>query len=189
MANLLDPGTYRARSVEGALGQTSKGKEQVAVKFDLLDFPGQSITWFGFFTEATTNSTFKALRTAGWKGTDLSELSDLSNPDAPEVYLVIEHETYEGKKTAKVRWVNSAGGLALKARLEPEQAKAFAARMRDQLAAFDAASKQNGGTPARAAQRRAEDDGPPLSELDRQAAEQGGGGGPDDIPFAPFPNW
>ncbi len=180
MANLLEAGTYRARALDAALGSTSKGKEQVAVKFDLLDFPGQSITWFGYFTEATTNSTFRALRTAGWKGSDLSDLSDLSNPEGPEVYLVIEHETYENKKIAKVRWVNSAGGMALKSRLEPDQAKAFAAKMKDQVAAFDAAAKMNGGAAPRAAKRQGSDDGPPRELLDEQAGQQGGA---DDIPF------
>ncbi len=187
MTTLLDPGTYRARSIDGALGTTSKGKEQVAVKFDLLDFPGQSITWFGYFTDATTNSTFRALRTAGWKGQDLSDLSDLQNPEGPEVWLVIEHDTYEGKTTAKVRWVNSAGGLAMKNAMEVDQAKTFAARMREKVAAFDAAAKQNGSavTPASASARNGartarRDDGPPLEELDRQAS---GAPSDDEIPF------
>lgn len=150
----LAPGTYRARSIEGALGVTSGGKEQVAVRFDLLDFPGQTITWFGYFTEKTTDSTFRALRTAGWAGSDLSDLSDLADPEGPEVWLVIEHETYENKTSARVRWVNSAGGMALKSPLLGDQAKAFAARMRERVAAFDALSNQQakpGAAPARAA--------------------------------------
>lgn len=143
MAEILEAGTYRARAVEGVLSFTQGGKEQVAVKFDLLDFPGKTITWFGYFTDATTNSTFRGLRTAGWKGGDLSDLSDLSNPEGPEVYLVIEHEKYKDKVYAKVRWVNGAGGPKLSG-MATDQAKAFAARMRDQLAAFDAAAKQAG---------------------------------------------
>jgi hypothetical protein len=179
MANTLEAGTYRACALEGALGLTNTGKEQVAVKFDLLDFPGQTITWYGYFTDNTTQSTFRGLRTAGWKGSDLSDLSDLSNPAGPEVYLVIERETYQGKTTAKVRWVNSAGGLALKNAMVPEQAKAFAARMRDQLAAFDAVAKESGGAaPARHART---DDGPPIEHLDRRAREEGYD--PDNIPF------
>lgn len=184
MTTLLDPGTYRARALEGALGTTSKGKEQVVVKFDLLDFPGQTIAWFGYFTDATTSSTFRALRTAGWLGQDLSDLSDLSNPENPEVWLVIEHDTYEGKTSAKVRWVNSAGGLSLKNALAPEQAKAFAARMREKVAAFDAAAKLTGGSAPTTTRRRAEDDGPPLDELERQSGGAPGGGFEDDpIPF------
>lgn len=176
MTDILEAGTYRARAAEGALGLTQAGKEQVAVKFDLLDFPGKTITWFGYFTDATTNSTFRALRTAGWKGADLSDLSDLSNPEGPEVYLVIEHETYKDKKVAKVRWVNSAGGLALKNAMVPDQAKAFAARMRDQLSAFDAAAKQAGG----GAKNGKPSDEPPVEHLDKRASEELRD---DEIPF------
>jgi hypothetical protein len=141
MAEILAAGNYRARAIEGALSFTNTGKEQVAVRFELLDFPQQTITWFGYFTENTTQSTFRALRTAGWRGEDLSDLSDLAREDRPEVLLAVEHEKYKDKTYAKVRWVNSATGPALKASMPPDQAKAFAARMRDQLAAFDAVSK------------------------------------------------
>jgi hypothetical protein len=141
---MLDAGNYRARAIEAALGETETGKEQVAVQFTLLDLEGQTITWYGYFTDKTLETTFKALRTAGWKGQDLTDLTDLCAPaETPEVTLVVEHETYtnpesgESKTRARVRWVNGTGGLALKKALDPNKAKAFAARMRGQLAAFD----------------------------------------------------
>lgn len=137
MAQIIEAGTYRARAVEGALGETSTGKEQVAVVFELLDVQ-QRITWYGYFSDKTLESTFKALRTAGWRGQDLSDLSDLSREDAPEVNLVVEHEAdQKGTVRARVRWVNSTGGVGLKAALAPDKAKAFAARMKGALAAFD----------------------------------------------------
>ncbi len=178
MAEILEAGNYRARARDAQLGFTKGGKEQVGVKFDLLDFPGKQITWFGYFTENTTQSTFRALRAAGWKGQDLSDLSDLQSPEGPEVLLVVEHETYEGKKIAKVRWVNGASGPALKAAMPPDQAKVFAARMRDQLAAFDAATKQvapENGTPA------AKGDEYDPERLEQRAREEAGG--IDKIPF------
>jgi len=180
MADILEVGNYRARAVEGALGLTQGGKEQVAVKFSLLDFAGKTITWFGFFTENTTQSTFRALRTAGWRGQDLADLADLSNPENPEVLLVIEHETYKDKVTAKVRWVNSAGGLALKNAMAPEQAKTFSARMREQVAAFDAATKQ-GAPPSNGAKGGDEHD---PERLEARAQEEASAGKTyDDIPF------
>jgi hypothetical protein len=151
---MLDAGTYRARAIEAALGETETGKEQIAVQFQLLDLEGQQITWYGYFTEKTLETTFKALRTAGWKGQDLTDLSDLCAPaETPEVHLIVEHETYENPQTgetktrARVRWVNGTGGLALKKALDPNKAKAFAARMRGQIVAFDRSSgapKANG---------------------------------------------
>jgi hypothetical protein len=177
---MLDAGTYRAHAIEAALGETDSGKEQIAVRFKLLDVEGQEITWYGYFTEKSTEITLKALRTAGWKGSDLMDLSDLCAPDStPEVYIVVEHETYEGKTSAKVKWVNGAGGLALKKALDPNKAKTFAARMRGQIAAFD----RSAGTPKPApARQQPDDDGPPMDHLESQA-----GGAPglsdDEIPF------
>lgn len=185
MANLLDAGTYRARSISAALGTTNGGKPQVAVKFSLLDFPGESITWFGYFTESTENSTLRALRTAGWTGEDLSDLAELQNPEGPEVWLVIEHETYENKTRAKVRWVNSAGGLAMKNAMEGDAAKTFAARMKDKVRAFDAVAKATGGKPApKPAPRTSGTDleDVPQEHLDQRAREETGGKF-DDIPF------
>lgn len=138
----MENGTYKAKAIGGGLGETSKGAEQVAVEFSLLDegFNGWRITWFGFFTEKTTESTIRALRTCGWQGTDLTDLTGI---DTNEVLLVIENETYDGKTSPKVRWVNPlGGGLALKNPMAPDKAKAFAARMRAQIAAVDATSGQ-----------------------------------------------
>ncbi|WP_242394826.1 hypothetical protein [Anaeromyxobacter oryzisoli] len=195
MAQLIDEGTYRARALEGALGETSTGREQVAVRFALLDFEPRTITWYGYFTDATTESTFRALRTAGWRGQDLSDLSDLSREDAPEVHLVVEHEVDpQGKfpTRARVRWVNSTQGIGLKEQLAPDKAKAFAARMKGALLAFDRANGASSSAPApssRAAQARPparpqprgappRDEMVPQELLERQAGEQG-----DDIDF------
>ncbi len=170
---MLDAGTYRAKAIEAALGETETGKEQVAVRFQLLD-SAEQITWFGYFTEKTTESTFRALRTAGWKGQDLMDLADLCAPaETPEVNLVVEHETYTNPETgqtktqAKVRWVNGTGGLSLKKALDPNKAKVFAARMKGQLAAFD----RSAGTPKPTAAPHAAD------------AEPSPFSGGEDIPF------
>ena len=160
---MLDAGTYRAQAIEAALGETDTGKEQVAVRFRFLDVEGE-ITWYGYFTDKTLETTFKALRSAGWKGQDLMDLSDLCAPaSTPEVYLVIEHEEYEGKTRARVRWVNGAGGIALKKALDPNKAKAFAARMKGQIAALDAAV----GTPKPPTQKPSNENGrrPPLDDI------------------------
>jgi hypothetical protein len=136
---MLDAGTYRARAVQWGLGETKAGKEQVAVEFVILDVdgtPGQHITWYGHFSEAALPLTVAALRACGWAGLDLSVLEGL---DTNEVELVIEHDTYEGKTNAKVRFVNvpRTGGALLKAPLDDAKKKAFAARMRGAIAAME----------------------------------------------------
>lgn len=132
-------GVYRARAVSGGLGETSTGKEQVAIECELMDSEGvvgPHITWFGYFTEKTTESTLRALRTFGWVGDDLANLTGI---ETNEVSLVIENEEYEGRVTPKVRWVNApgGGGIGLKAPLAPDRAKSFAAKMRAAVRAFD----------------------------------------------------
>lgn len=168
---------YRARATLWDLGETSTGKEQVAVEFVILTEGAdvERITWFGYFTEDTVDRTIESLRICGWTGTDLAELQGL---EANEVELVIEDDTYEGKTRAKVRWVNKPGGLALKAPLSGERKKAFAATMRDRVKAFDASA----GAPKPKATTA------PRNGAGRPPPHIGEAGGPppmsdDDIPF------
>lgn len=140
---LLPEGRYRAKATEGALGESSNGNPQVAVCCELLDaeYAGREITWFGSFSKnkgqgkkTPLERTIETLRTFGWEGDDLSDLTGI---DANEVNLVVEHEEYpegSGDWQAKVKWVNR-GGLALKAPMSPESAKAFAAKMRGEVIA------------------------------------------------------
>lgn len=179
---MIAAGFYKAKAVTWALGETSTGKEQVAVEFALFDeegVEGPHMTWFGYFTDNTTESTLKALRTCGWVGTDLSDLQGL---DANEVQLVIEHETYDGKTRAKVRWVNPVGqgGLALKSQMDGAKAKAFAAKMRSRIAAFDQSAAVRPSAPSSVAMPAASrarsgvlsPEPPPFAES-----------APEDIPF------
>lgn len=124
------------RMVYARFGTTGEGpneKKQVVVTFKLTsgEAAGQTISWFGFFTEKTWERTVKALRSCGFRGDDLSELTTqvLSN----EVNLVIEHEEWEGKVRAKVAWVNGTGGVALKNPMKQDDLKRFAAMMKGRV--------------------------------------------------------
>lgn len=142
---MIPEGTFKARATEGALGWTSKGKEQVAVNFVLLegDAEGSQVTWYGYFSDKTQDGTIKSLRACGWLGDDLSDLTGI---DANEVWLVIEHEENEqdGSVRARVRWVNGGGGVQMKERMDADQARAFAARMKG---AVLAQRSKSGGAP------------------------------------------
>lgn len=156
----LSNGKYRAKAKEWTLGEAGdKGTPEVAVYFVFTDseLAGQGITWHGFLTDAAADRTIQSLRYCGWTGDDLSNLTGL---DANEVELVIENETYEGKTYLRVQWVNKPGGLAVKAPMTGDKAKAFAASMRDRIRALDAA----GGVkrqPAAAKNSRPAQSGPP----------------------------
>lgn len=135
---MIDPGTYMARATGAELGYTSGGKEQLAIAFSLVDQPGQRITWYGgFSTEINGNAkkspcerTFETLRTCGWQGDDLSDLSGI---EENEVEIVIDIEADQnGVGRNRVKWVNApgGGGPAMKNVMPPDQKKAFAAKMK-----------------------------------------------------------
>jgi hypothetical protein len=149
---MISAGRHKARAVEGALGMTGTGKEQVGVMMEITagEHAGETITWYGFFTEKTIERTMESLRHMGWSGDDLSDLTGI---DANEVTIVIEHETGDdGKERARVKWVNAGGGgLAMRDVMDADAAKAFAQRMKGaaiasrQAMGAPPAQRSNGG--------------------------------------------
>ncbi len=178
----LANGRYKAKAQTWGLGETSSGKEQVAVLFELkAEEPainGLRITWYGYFTEATLETTIKALRACGWRGNDLLELEEANcGVDTNEVELVVENEQEldaQGQPAVdqsgqpvmrpKVRWVNTLGGLALRTPLQGDKAKAFAARMKASILALEQGKPKPAGQARPAAGRQPEP--PPHSDLD-----------------------
>jgi hypothetical protein len=160
---MIANGVYRARAIQGALGQASTGKDQVAVEFELLTegMEGQHITWFGYFTDPTWERTVESLRTCGWQGDDLSDLTGLGSS---EVDLVIEQEEYDGKIYARVKWINKPGGMSLKAPMSPERAKQFASEMKGRILSL----KKNGAAkPAAKSATGRTVEPPPHADSDR----------------------
>lgn len=129
---MIQPGRYKAKAIEWKLGMTSTGKEQIGVLFQLED--GSAITWYGYFTENTTERTLESLEYMGWDGNDITNPQGL---DTNEVQLVVEHETGDdGKTYAKVRWVNRiGGGLAMKEELTGGALMSFKQRMQGAILA------------------------------------------------------
>jgi hypothetical protein len=171
----------RARAINAAVGRASTGTHQIAIEFEFLDEAG-GITYYGPLTDAAFEYTMKAIRAAGFVGDDFSDLTSLCDGSAPEVFLVIGPDEYEGKVTRKVKFINSAGGLALKDALQGDDLSNFAKRMKGKIVAFD----RSAGTPKPAPRTNGQTHrGAPDSE----PSPFTGGSGGDDIPFAPFSNF
>lgn len=164
----------RARAINAAIGKAGTGTHQIAIEFEFLDETG-GITYYGPLTDKALEYTMKAIRTAGFEGDDLSDLSSLTG-ETPEVMLVIGPEEYEGKVTRKVKFINSMGGLALKDALQGDDLSAFAKRMKGKIVSLERGQAKP--------QRRASSTGDE-NDPDRLAARahEETGGGPDDIPF------
>lgn len=126
-------GIYQMRATDSDLGYTqgsdgSPPAPQVAVLMEFVDGPYKSLTltWYGFFTDKTKASTFRALRTLGWQGDDLSDLSTVRG-EAP---CTIQVDTdLQGVPRANIRFIGG-GALAMKNTMSDEQKKAFAASMK-----------------------------------------------------------
>jgi hypothetical protein len=162
-------GKFKARAKTGlwGLGATSSGNKEVAVLFDILDESAEysSLTWRGYLSDAAFERTIESLRICGWEGDDLSKLEGL---DKNEVELVVEEEEYEGKIQTKVRWVNRLGSLSIKAPLEGDQLKSFAAAMQSRIRALDASKgkKTNGASKPSSPPPSGPPEPPPLTDAD-----------------------
>ncbi len=132
--NLIPAGTYRAHAGEKVLGYTTKMTPQVAVQcvIDTPGFEGKSITYYGYLSDGAYEYAIKSLRAMGFEGDDISDLSTVGkNPFS----IVVQHEEYEGKISAKVVFVNS-DGVAVKNVMGADEAKKFAASMRSKIASL-----------------------------------------------------
>lgn len=164
MMNLQD-GNYRARAIAHEYGVTSKGNDMVAVTYELLDKERMMMTWYGYFTDATIERTYKALRHSGWDGRDLLGLDGLGDT---EVELVVVNETYEGKTRPRVNFVNpvGAGRGAVSNPLDQGGQEAFKRRVAGKIAAIQAKLNDR-----------------PAAAPAPAAAAPAPAGGIDDLPF------
>lgn len=179
-------GTYKGRVTDGLLGQGKK-EEDVELVLTCEVKVGEEtgrLAYRGYFTDKATEHTFKALRAAGYKDGDLLPLYEegawaKAVPKPPEVEFVIQQEPdmeYDESGAlvakldaagnpltrARIRWINAGGAIGVRTPLTVDKAKLFSAKMKAQLAAFDARNRQpkNNGAPPR------DNEPPPPTDLD-----------------------
>jgi hypothetical protein len=196
---MISIGSHRARATAGTFGG-KPGKEQVEVKFEIIDGPdtGQSISWFGFFhgkdpekAKANARRATESLLHSGWDG-EFTE--DLVFAPA-EVTIVVEHdrivkdgnivldESGEPKLRAVVRWVNAlGGGLVMKERMDRAGLAEFRKRM---MGTVIDVRKSMGPSQQAANGSRYGTSGHGASAKHTGTPEQGFGGGvdEDEVPF------
>ncbi len=149
----IQPGTYRAQAIKGSakLGKSNTGTEQVGVQLALLDADGvetdYTIGWYGYFTDGTFDRTIESLRNMGWQG---DNLADLSTVGSKACEIVVDFEEYQGRRSLKVKFINSAGRrtVAMKNEMDAGAAAAFAARMRGQVVAANGGKASRTATPS-----------------------------------------
>jgi hypothetical protein len=128
-------------------------KAQVVIGFRIIDEDGPDrghmIAYYGGLADAKEGKekgpydwTLEALRAIGWEGCELLELPELAFKGLLKtpVGIVVDHEEWEGKWRAKVKFVNRLGGAIVKRPMSGDNLKALSARMKDRLKA-DAAKR------------------------------------------------
>jgi len=168
-------GTYLARAIEGVLCRTSTGKENVAVQLEILEGPhvGKRFVWNGYLSEAAKLRTFDSLFFMGWDGKPTAQLNGIT---ANEVEASLEQDTYEGKTTTKVAWVNKPG-LSVRFPMNDQEASTLFASMAADIR--ESAARAGRRVPAQPQPARAQSNGyeRPRQAPPPQQQEHG------DIPF------
>jgi len=98
-------GTYLATPNSWGMGTTKDGKPHVFIQFKTED---GSITWNGHLTEKTKERTIGVLILCGFRDEELKWLTESDALDKDqEVSIVVDENTYEGKTSFQVSWVNA----------------------------------------------------------------------------------
>jgi hypothetical protein len=135
------PGRFKGRAISAALGYTSTGTEQVGVLMLVTegDYAGFQETWYGYFSEKALPVCMRALRAMGFQGEDLT-LVEQEGALPSECVLVFQNELdQQGAPRVKLAFINAlgAGGqVAIQNRMNPEQAKGFAANLKARILAL-----------------------------------------------------
>lgn len=113
---LVEPGYYDLKVKSFGANCTGEKKTPKAwVKFD------NGLFWQGYWTDKTAEKTSEQLVTLGFSG---NTLDDMNKEDAlevgKEVSCAVEHNTWDGKTTARVAWINAP---YQKKELDPTDAK------------------------------------------------------------------
>lgn len=140
----MNEGKFTMRGRAGALGKTGKGTPQIGVELVVTqgEFTGETIVWYGYFSDAAQEITFRQLRTLGWEGDDLSNLAGI---DKNEVTVYLKEEEYNGEYNLKVKGIYPLGGAGIANPMSDAEAKAFAAQQKGNAIASRTAGQPKPG--------------------------------------------
>jgi len=127
--DLIDPGFYKARAEHAELGYTQTQREQVIVRFRLIEPPyeNRQITYYGVMTEKTEARVLRGLVLCGWDGTS----EDFTGITREVVTLDIEIEPdLHSTMRNRVRWILDPKAALARKPMDDGQRSAFFGRVR-----------------------------------------------------------
>ena len=100
---MIEAGTYTATVSSHAITLTKSGDPQVVVHFDIKGHG--NISYYGYFTDKAREYTINNLIKLGLQGDNPAGALQIGK----EVELVLVNESYKGKDSVKVRFINLPG--------------------------------------------------------------------------------
>lgn len=143
---LIQVGKHRARAMKDSyeVGIDDTGKDYAYLGFEITDGvdKGSRIGRYFYFTDAAKLYSIESLRKAGaeFPGGNIDDPEGLGDV---ECELVIEHDEYQGKVRAKVKYVNGLSGIKAEHRLDESAKRSFRDRMKADLLATGSKPKIN----------------------------------------------
>jgi hypothetical protein len=130
---MIAEGKYEAK-VTGIVLSEGKNAEQVLIEFELTapEVAGQNITAYRSLSDKAAEYTVKDLQTLGVSGLTDQELEAAIDK---RCQIVVQHEEYDGKTRAKVKFINPLGGLSMATPLQDDKKRLLAAKMKGLFAA------------------------------------------------------
>jgi hypothetical protein len=122
---MITPGNYVLKAIDANLGESKDGNPYVCVNFEVTEgeHKGETLPWFGHFTEKTKHQTARALKLLGFAGDDITKLDTVRGQTS--CYVEVEPGP-DGSPRARVRFV---GPRQVK-ELEPGKAAKFSAQLK-----------------------------------------------------------
>lgn len=118
----MTPGVYKAKVINCGITSSKDGNPQVTINLKLLmnegapDQTTQDMMWSGSLKEGRAQEiTLDAVLVCGYKENNLNLLAEGKGLDLEKVVQVtVESESYNGRDTLKIKWINEVGSGASK---------------------------------------------------------------------------
>jgi hypothetical protein len=126
---MIEPGYYDARLVDYGLTKSKAGLPMAFLKFEFTDDHGglQSLSYFGSFKEGkAAEITCEALAVCGWTTNNPADLAKGIESGVLKkgavVSITVEMNTWEGKTSPRIKYINPIGSGGVKNILNPQDA-------------------------------------------------------------------
>lgn len=127
----MEEGRYVATCVNIDFATTEKGNNYARLVMRIApgeQFEGEDVFYYMYFTEKTSQRSVDTLRTLGWTGDNIADVTHHDIQTAVEID--VQRNEYEGKLSFRVGWINAIGEYGpLPKKMNDEQRTQFGREM------------------------------------------------------------